>query len=441
MVENYSQLIQQITSNIDEDLQTIINKQLTLLVKPIPSITRFSLITSTDDQYFNYNILVSSWGPAHQGKHPYFFLTGPAGTGKSFMINIITTYLTNNHKIYLLMAPTGVAAQNINGKTIHSELQIKPNSNNYMSLAMNNPENRLRLRNINVIIIEEISIVSPYLLDFINNIFCELHNCALPFGGIMVLLIGDLAQLPPVGAPFVFKSATWECFMPLILSKPKRHSDDLEFFEILQEIRFNQITEETWQKLQEKLNTPSNINPLETTFIMGYRHMVDTVNETIINYLPIDELDQPFTLFAEDRLNNELWSIEKSDKLFRKYTNFPSTIQIQKGAHIMFLNNTLYENGIYNSSISIIIKIHDEKSIDAAFLTKNGLCYITINRTTDRFNYNGQPASRNQFPIQNAFALTVHKTQGLTLPHITVSLDSQMFATGQSYVAISHAKT
>ncbi len=306
MVENYSQLIQQITSNIDEDLQTIINKQLTLLVKPIPSITRFSLITSTDDQYFNYNILVSSWGPAHQEKHPYFFFTEPAGTGKSFMINIITTYLTNSHKNYLLMAPTGVAAQNINGKTIHSELQIKPNSNNYMSLAMNNPENRLRLRNINVIIIEEISIVSPYLLDFINNIFCELYNCALPFGGIMVLLIGDLAQLPPVGAPFVFKSATWECFMPLILSKPKRHSDDLEFFEILQEIRFNQITEETWQKLQEKLNTPSNINPLETTFIMEYRHMVDTVNETIINYLPIDELDQPFTSFTEDRLNNEL---------------------------------------------------------------------------------------------------------------------------------------
>ena len=99
-----------------------------------------------------------------------------------------------------------------------------------MSLTMNNSESRLRLRKINVIIIEEISMVSPYLLDFINNIFCELHNCALPFGGIMVLLIGDLAQLSPVGAPFVFKSATWECFMPLILSKPKRHSDDLEFF-------------------------------------------------------------------------------------------------------------------------------------------------------------------------------------------------------------------
>src|SRR6266542_3314467 len=138
MVENYSQLIQQITSNIDEDLQTIINKQLTLLVKPIPSITRFSLITSTDDQYFNYNILTSSWGPAHQGKHPYYFLTGSAGTGKSYMLKLITNYLTNNHKNYLLMAPTCIAIQNINGKTIHYKLQIKPGSNSFISLTMQN---------------------------------------------------------------------------------------------------------------------------------------------------------------------------------------------------------------------------------------------------------------------------------------------------------------
>ncbi|GBC05190.1 hypothetical protein RclHR1_00610002 [Rhizophagus clarus] len=107
----------------------------------------------------------------------------------------------------------------------------------------------------------------------------------------------------------------------------------------------------------------------------------------------------------------------------------------------MFLNNTLYNNCIYNGSIGIITKIHDEKSIDVAFLTKTGLTVITVNKTTDRFNYNSQPASRQQFPIQNAFALTVHKTQALILLNITISLDSQIFASGQAYMAISHAKT
>ena len=78
------------------------------------------------------------------------------------MINLITTHLTNCHKTYLLMAPTGVAAQNINGKTIHSELQIEPNSNNYMSLAMSNPESIIRLRKIDVLIFDEISILTRF---------------------------------------------------------------------------------------------------------------------------------------------------------------------------------------------------------------------------------------------------------------------------------------
>ncbi len=87
---------------------------------------------------------------------------------------------------------------------------------------MQNPENRIRLRKVNAIIIDKTSIISLHLLDFINKIFCELHNCALPFGEIMFLLVGDLAQLPSINAPFVFKSVSWKFFMPLFLSVSKR---------------------------------------------------------------------------------------------------------------------------------------------------------------------------------------------------------------------------
>ncbi len=175
---------------------------------------------------------------------------------------------------------------------------------------------------------------------------------------------------------------------------------------------------------------------------MGFHHIADIINEIIINYLSIDESHYlSFTSFAEDKLNKQFWKIKKSNKHFRKYTNLLDIIQIQKGARVMFLNNTLYNNRVCNSFIDIIIKIHNKESIDVTFLTKNGLCYITVNKITERFNYNGQPASRHQFPIQNAFSLTVYKTQGLTLPYITTSLDSQMFTTGQVYVAISYTRT
>jgi len=122
------------------------------------------------------------------------------------MLNLITTYLTNNHKNYLLIIPTDIATQNINGKTIHSELQIKPDLNNYTSLAIQNAENKMRLREINIIIIDEISMVSKNLLDFINKIFCKLHNYTVPFDKIMVLLVKNLTQLPSINILYVFKS-------------------------------------------------------------------------------------------------------------------------------------------------------------------------------------------------------------------------------------------
>src|SRR6266540_7572977 len=115
-------------------------------------------------------------------------------------------------------------------------------------------------------------------------------------------------------------------------------------------------------------------SPLEITHIMGYRHMVDIINEIIIDYLPTDESYYlSFTSFAKDKLNKTSWNTKKSNKHFRRYTNLLDAIQIQKEARVMFLNNTLYENRVCNNSIGIIIKIHNEESIDMAFLTKTGI--------------------------------------------------------------------
>jgi len=105
----------------------------------------------------------------------------------------------------------------------------------------------------------------------------------------------------------------------------------------------------------------------------------------------------------------------------------------------MFLTNKLFSKELCNGSIGIITKLIDENHIEVVFPVKSGINQIIVEKITAYFNFNGSPAQQTQFPLQNAFALTVHKTQGLTLPHATVSLDEQMFAYGQSYVSMSRA--
>src|SRR5215213_5530104 len=105
----------------------------------------------------------------------------------------------------------------------------------------------------------------------------------------------------------------------------------------------------------------------------------------------------------------------------------------------MFLNNKLFDHNICNGTIGVITKVFDENIIEVTFPTQNNILKVNVQKMNAHFNINGVPASRYQFPLQNAFALTVHKTQGLTLPHATVSVDENMFATGQIYVATSRA--
>src|SRR6266498_802330 len=112
---------------------------------------------------------------------------------------------------------------------------------------------------------------------------------------------------------------------------------------------------------------------------------------------------------------------------------------MQQVPDIIYLNNKLFEHGICNGSIGVITKIVDNENIEVTFPMTDNITKINVQKMTSYFNINGIPSSRHQFPIQNAFTLTVHKTQGLTLPHTTLTIDENMFTTGQIYVAMSRA--
>ena len=145
---------------------------------------------------------------------------------------------------------------------------------------------------------------------------------------------------------------------------------------------------------------------------------------------------------AADYINDMECAPKEYDKQFRYYTNLPSELTIREGARVMFLTNKLFKDELCNGSIGVVTKLINENHIEVAFPINNGINQVIVEKITTYFNLNGSPAQRIQFPLQNAFALTVHKTQqGLTLLHATVSLDEQMFANGQAYVAMSRAKS
>ncbi|GBB87368.1 hypothetical protein RclHR1_13810001 [Rhizophagus clarus] len=395
-----------------------------------------------NDQLYVISTIKNILGPKTQkNKYPYFFITGPAGTGKSFIINLITKDLINKRSKYLLLAPTGVAAQNIGGQTIHSALRIHETLNGFQTLAFYDHEFFKNLQQIDTIIIDEISMVSATLFSFISDMFSVIQQKTIAFGGINIIVIGDLAQLPPVTGLKIYKSSEWKLFYPLFLTKPQRQNQDQEFYNVLQEIRFGKISPRSWDFLYQKAAIFNQQQPLHialnTTNIVGYKEAANRINNTICNMLPVNE-NKFLISEAVDIINGEQYNPNESQKLFKSKTNYPDYLRLQQGARVMYLKNDISNHKICNGTIGIVTDINLEKlEVRVVFSIIGGIVDIVIKKDTATFFIDGKPSSRCQFPLQNSFALTVHKTQGLTLPEVSLSLDNQIFAEGQAYVAIS----
>ena len=209
---------------------------------------------------------------------------------------------------------------------------------------------------------------------------------------------------------------------------------------MLEEIRFGTISDTTWTKLIEKAanydNNQSSDSLLTTTHIVGFCETSNQINNTICNILPINN-DKYLLAESIDFLEGKRISPKLVQTEFKLKTNMPTTIRLQQGARVMYLNNSLMKDGICNGTIGVITDINKQQpSVQIAFCIHGAIVQKWITRETTYFYSGGQCASRTQFPLQNSFSLTVHKTQSLTLPSISLDL-SQLFAPGQAYTAIS----
>jgi hypothetical protein len=441
-------LLSRLQSIATSTVAQIIRTQMTALRRAPIIIPRTGIAELPTDQFAALNTLMNKLGRSGRDKYPFYFLTGPAGTGKSYVISLFVEFLRRTNKNYVLLAPTGVAAQNISGQTVHSALRITQSSGHYTTLAFHDRSLYDELNSLDCIIIDEISMVSAGLLDFLSNMFARIKQNALAFGGIPVVVSGDLYQLPPVEGPPVFRAAVWSIFYPLFLTQSRRQEADPEFYKILNEIRVGNISQDTWnllyQRYKKTIQTSHSADILTTTYIVGMCHCAQSINVYVCNTLPVME-DQFLLSTADDVIHGEAWE-GSAQKLFKGKTNLPEVVRLQPGARVMLLNNDHFQNGLCNGSIGYVTKIDlDACIVYVAFQVSqnntSSMLHLALGKTTKSFFINGAHASRTQFPLQNCFALTAHKAQGVTLPSTNIHLDKQFFAPGHSYVALSRASS
>lgn len=187
-----------------------------------------AMLELLQDQYHALSTITTYIGKNNGINWPYFFITGSAGTEKLYIINLIVNMFNRKQSNFLLLAPTEISAQNIGGKTIHSELCITSTQGGFHTCVPVNMDLTIRLKRIDTIIIDEISMVSAELFDFISNMFAKIHNNSIAFGGINVIIVGDLTQLPPVIGQPVFYSTAWNLFYPLLLRTPQHKHNEFQ---------------------------------------------------------------------------------------------------------------------------------------------------------------------------------------------------------------------
>ena len=376
------------------------------------------------------------------------FLTGKAGTGKT---TFLRTLKEKSSKRSIIVAPTGVAAINAGGMTIHSFFQLPlspfvPEAN-FKNRFDYSKEKRKIIRTLDLLIIDEISMVRSDVLDAIDSVLRRFREHEKPFGGVQLLMIGDLQQLTPVVTPedevilqryydtsyfFGSKALRSISYVTIELTHVYRQQDE-EFITLLNNIREGQVSETDLQRLNERFNP--NFEPeVGSDYIRLTTHnkMAESYNEVQLHNLP----SKACTFIAE------------ADGKFPEY-NYPADFKLtlKRGAQVMFIrndNNGRYYNGrighvthIDNEKILVLCP-GDDKEIEVLQETWENTKY-SLNEKTKQIEAEVQGTFK-QYPLRLAWAITIHKSQGLTFEHAIIDAQSS-FAAGQVYVALSRCKT
>ena len=365
------------------------------------------------------------------------FLTGPAGTGKSFVINSCIKHLNTLTDIkYVVTASTGISAFIINGTTLHSFGGIglgEGTVGEILKKMFFGTKNRLKA--IDYIIIDEISMLNPEYLDKLDEVLRILRYSSKAFGGVNVLVSGDFLQLPPVNAPFAFTADVWKkfSFTTIELTQPMRQVDQ-DFYNCLLTIRKGIRNDFVERTLSPYVRDSVDYNGIKPTKLYPTRAKVTAENIKELKKLKdikiyeahIRDPNKYITAKNSHEAHQKIWS---SVQAMRK-------LPVAVGAQVMLTKNIDVAAGLANGSRGVVRKIHDT-FIEVEFIKTTYNVYKMEFEVKIRHN---KSVFINQFPLLLAWASTVHKCQGMTLDYVEVDL-KEAFECGMIYVALSRVKS
>ena len=375
----------------------------------------------------------------------FIYLTGAAGTGKTTLIERVKDECLLKK---MVVAPTGVAALNIGGSTINSAFRIGFDTFPVIQESKD-PRFKKLLKNLELLIIDEISMVRAPMLDAVSETLQIHRNSSKPFGGIHVLACGDLFQLPPVvkeneetaiferyESVYFFSADNFQAiespsFFELVSSF--RQQDDKEFYDLLNNVRLGQNLEESIKTINQTCHNPE-FDTESSLIITSRKYRAEQINEEMLNLI-----DGPATA-AKSKEQGEL---NEND------LPAPRELRVKENAKVMFIKNDPDGRWV-NGTIGLVIDCSDKNK--KVIKVKVGKEVFKVKREEwnkvryiyDEFNDEMEEevvSSFKQFPLKLGWAVTIHKAQGLTLESCSVDLGDGAFATGQAYVALSRCKT
>ncbi|SMC59430.1 AAA family ATPase [Moheibacter sediminis] len=365
------------------------------------------------------------------------FLTGSAGAGKTYVLNQYITYL-KEHKIPVATtASTGIAATHMNGQTIHSwsGIGIKDEiSYKQMSNLKEKKYFRDKMDNVKVLIVDEISMLHRNQLELVNRVLKFFKENELAFGGIQVIFSGDFFQLPPIGnqeetsrQKFAFMSDAWLEAEPVIcyLTEQHRQSEN-DLNSILNEIRNGEVSQRSIDLLESRVEFHPDEGEQETK-LFTHNADVERINKAYLEQIGSSSKFFPAMLKGNDGLL----------EILKRSVLAPENLELKTGAQVMFIKNN-YEVGYVNGTLGRVTGFTDKgnplvKTLDNDLIEAKVETWAIEDET-------GKPlASFVQIPLRLAWAITVHKSQGMTMDAAMIDL-SRAFEKGQGYVALSRLR-